>query len=258
MPDPQQESFAQLRGYQSKTGTDSWLIAYNPKNSRKTAKVKASVLLKSTDLASRVAWLSAQAREDAKRPADTPPPPTPPDETDDATTDPEPITRAEIAERIARAVRKARTSTEITQAAALAVKVLHLDADDSITTPEPTALLAYITQAAGRTHAEIAKEIGGLTWMVQRVLDFSKAPPSMIARTLGTLTREHRQRKGTHTGTQAEDDDPNAQPANGLLLEQQSNNDEHAEHRDHAPHADAEGGDGGPSENDHPHMNVTL
>jgi hypothetical protein len=169
--------------------------------------------------------LSARAKIDAKSPAapthPTPPPDTPePPPIDDA----EPLTRDEIARKVARAVRTAKSSVEITQAANIAVRVLHLDVDDKARPPDPVALLQYITQTAGKSHALIVQEIGGLTWMVRQLFEFSKAPPSEIRRTLGTLTREHREPRGQQTPPLDEEPEPIPHTGSDLLPDGQSDN----------------------------------
>ena len=69
------------------------------------------------------------------------------------------------------------------------IKVLHLDVHEETRPQDPVAVLRYVTQAAGRRHEEIAQEMGGLPWMLRQVLDFSKAPPSEIRRSLSSLLK---------------------------------------------------------------------
>ena len=70
LSDPKEEHFAELLS-QNIYGQDCWIIAMNPKSSKKRAKDNASKLRAKKYLASRVAWLKANkhSRRPGNRPA---------------------------------------------------------------------------------------------------------------------------------------------------------------------------------------------
>jgi hypothetical protein len=164
--------------------------AYKATSTRKikdnTAKVEASCICTRPDVAARLAWLAAQHRQD-KIPAPdrkTPAPaPTEPEQ-------PAPLTLAEARDRITHAVRTAATSAEIAAALKIARELLRLDEQDSARPPDPAAVIAYAAQCAGRAPRQIAADLGGLRWMLERVAEYARAPASELRRALRAWLRD--------------------------------------------------------------------
>jgi len=215
------------------TQAAAYKIAISPKSSKRNAEARASIAVKRPDLASRLEYL----RSIRKRPEIVPAPkPAASEPTDDAPTG-DLLTLDEARQRITTAVRQAKGSTETTQALKLAQDILRLTDQRTDRIPDPCAIVAYVSQAAGRPHAEIARELGGLRWMIERVLTLSKAPPSEVIRTLNSIVRD---RKGQHIGQH----DSQSIGQEGLLLDGQSDNAERSA-TDEQPDAPGEVGAGG-------------
>ena len=218
---PKEEHFADLASSGS-YGTDAWLIAINPRCKRVSAKQQASKLRGRKDVASRIAWLRSNkyGKNKPKRPTggaaprepDTPTPEAPRKPTEDTS----PLTRAEINQVLASAVRNAESSTEKTQALKLAREMMSLDLEGSAVM-SPESILEYITSTAGKTHAEIAGDLGGVRQMVEQVFTFAKVPPSVQKR---VLTRMVNDLKATPEDTHTTD----TQTGKHLLSDGQSDN----------------------------------
>jgi len=191
--------------------TDAYRIALSPKIKRKSAATRASKLMARPSLARLLAEYTAAPIPGATAPTTTPAAqPVPLDDTQQPSGDEPPIegylTLDEAKERVTKAVRSATNSTDITQALKLAQTVLGLSDDDK--PPDPVTIIRYITQAAGRPHPQIAQELGGLRWMLERVVSFAKVPPSHVRKTIRAWDRELRAQadQGIQQGIQPDDE----------------------------------------------------
>lgn len=125
------------------------------------------------------------------------------------------LTRQEIDDTLSSAVRSAASSTEKTQALKLARDMLGLESEKANADPE--AILKYITSTAGKTHQEIAQDMGGIRRALETVLAFLKVPHSTGLRVLGRMYRDG---MATSKATQGED----TQAGKDLLPDGESDN----------------------------------
>jgi hypothetical protein len=177
---------AQLIAFQGATQAESYQITSPRKVSRKQAEPRASNICARPDLAARLAYLRSQARQAKPPPPDRKTPAPAPTETEQ----PAPLTLAEARDRITHAVRTAATSAEIAAALKIARELLRLDEQDSARPPDPAAVIAYAAQCAGRAPRQIAADLGGLRWMLERVAEYARAPASELRRALRAWLRD--------------------------------------------------------------------
>ena len=192
MPDPKEEQYANFIA-QKMTASKAYQIAINPKSPKVSAASRASALSNRPDLALRIKYLQATDYAPKHgRPYKTPPaaPPAQPQAAPKAAplAPGQLITRADLEAIISAAVREASTATEKTQAVKLARDMLGLDRPEDAPV-DPVALLDYITRTAGRTPAAIAKDTGGLRWMLDRITSLSRLPRSQVLRTARAWVR---------------------------------------------------------------------
>jgi len=195
--DPKDELFCSYIA-QNYTGTRAYQLAINPKSKAKTAGSRASEMRRRPDLARRIIVLQDTTYKPRPGPRTiTPPtkPPAPapeqPPEATDAPALPNAplITRKDLEAIISAAVRQASTATEKTQAVKLARDMLGLDRPENAPV-DPVALVDYISRTAGRTPQEIAREAGGLRWLLDRVAMLSRQPRSQVLRTARAWVRD--------------------------------------------------------------------
>jgi len=191
--DPKDEEFCSLCA-QNYPGYRAYQIAINPKATNKSATSRASEMRRRPDLARRILALQATDYKPRARPKPTKPPPPAPEQPPEATPEqPLPnaplITRQDLEAIISTAVRQATTATEKTQAVKLARDMLGLDRPENAPV-DPVALVDYISRTAGRTPQEIAKEAGGLRWMIERAAMLSRLPRSQVLRTARAWVRD--------------------------------------------------------------------
>lgn len=221
--DPKIEHFLALL-VKNHTQTDAYTIAINPKIKRDSARSCASVLMARPGLAARLALLRSEAKQKPTAPT-TPTAPEPQPEQPQEETEPIEgyLTLDEAKERITKAVRTAKTSTDITQALKLAKDVLGLSDEDK--PPDPVTIIRYVTQAAGRPHPEIVQEMGGLRWMLERVVEFAKVPPSHVRKVIRKWDRDlHADQQGIQSGIHSDDTMPDSLDNSSLLSDNVSDN----------------------------------
>jgi len=227
--DPKEEQFCVYIA-QGRTRIQAYRLAFNPKAKDRNASSRGSEYGCREDLARRIVALQVPTAPTPGQ-ADSP---SFPDLAAKPKTRPGPekaapgpeagslITREELARTISEAVREATTPSEKTQAAKLARDLLGLDASaDAVV--DPAEIVRYVATAAGRSPQEIAADVGGLRWMLERVIRFSRVPPSHVQRTLGSLYRHWLGDKDTGEDTGEAD----VQAGKDLLSDDVSNNSAH-------------------------------
>jgi hypothetical protein len=216
---PEEEEFCDLMA-QGYSGTRAYLMAVNPQSKTRTATCRASEMRRRPDLARRIIALQdtrykpksgrkpmvppTVAPEASEKPTQ---PPAPSEQAQPLSTSMGLVTRADLEQIISAAVRQASTSTEKTQAVKMARDMLGLDRPEDAPV-DPTALLDYISRAAGRTPEELARETGGLRYMLERVAAFSRQPQSVVIRTVSAWLRAMKQ--ATMATGEATPDEPDA------------------------------------------------
>jgi len=190
--DPKEEEFCNFIA-QNYSGAKAYQIAVNPKCPNKTASRRASDLRNRKDLARRIIATQAEIKRHAipKAPQKEPEPPqeAPQEPQHAPAVNSQVLTRDDLAQVISQAVRQAKTSTEKTQAVKLAQSLLGLDDQGDAPPVDPCALIQHLAQIAGRSPQDLAREAGGLRAMLEHVAEYSKAPPSLLRRTVGAWYR---------------------------------------------------------------------
>lgn len=167
--------------------------AYNSacggKRPRQTASEQASRWLRRPEIAARVQWLRVDAQKarirapepaaaQVERKSDAPRKPREPAD------DSQPITREEVIKRLSTMIRLG--DCDASTVSSLVKLMPELTAQQS-TTPDPCAIVAYLAQCGGRPGAEIARELGGLPFLLRRFMDALRITGPEVAQALGMV-----------------------------------------------------------------------
>lgn len=194
------ERMAFLVGY-GKSQTDAYQETGEKRVKFRTAKSCASDIARNPEFRARVQWYRLQAAKEqnvaqiapkSEKPSFLPNQgteraPQPPAEEDDERE----VTGTELRRKAATALRRAVTSTEISQA----IKTVHetqpeLRPENAKEKPDPAAIVGFVASFAGMSPAQVAAEIGGLEFIAAKLVHVTKQPAAAWRDLFAALARK--------------------------------------------------------------------
>lgn len=185
LPNLEHEAFAQFV-CAGLTVTEAYQKARPGRTPRVTAASQGSRWQARPEIAARIRELHLQRANSPKAPETPPQAQQAPARVAPSSQDAEPITRTELFRLISGAIKDGDRVDPALVTALLKVAPELGEAEQNA--PDPTAVISYVCHFAGRTGADIVKELGGLDFITAKMCAVLKINPAELAEVAGRLS----------------------------------------------------------------------